>query len=490
VARRARARPICLKSEKAVGTAHAVVLSGGSAYGLAASDGVMTCLESQGIGIPVANGAIVPIVPSAILFDPGSLRAFSFRPDASFGTPPARPPNNGPVQMGNVGAGAGARSGGVKGGLGTASAVLPNGVVVGAIVAVNSPGARSTPRRAVLRGYTLGSSDATIRDRAGASEADRATSCCARPPSRSWPPTLRLTKAQANKVAQMADDGLARAIRPAHGTGDGDTVFALATGTVTATPNINADRRRGRRRAVARHHPRDHGRRRHPRRRLQREQLLRAVPARCSRYETSAVDGLEASNAEPARAPAFAEALLLDPSASERRGRFRWASGRRRSRRRRARSDRHRTRCSTTRTGFSAVSCSLRMRETMFAATARAAPSANTPALGAPVLARSPTAYTLGKRVSSVRGLTVTQPAFGQARSDHHVGRAIARHAKEQVARQFDAAVELHDLARVVDRGDPGVGHEDDAALGKGLEQRLRRLGRTAAPVMAGDSHR
>ena len=67
----------------------------------------------------------------------------------------------------------------------------------------------------------------------------------------------QLTKAQANKIAQMADDGLARAIRPAHGTGDGDTVFTLATGAVTANPNLNPDRRRGRRRAVARDHARD-----------------------------------------------------------------------------------------------------------------------------------------------------------------------------------------------------------------------------------------
>ena len=137
-----------LKSEKALGTAHAVVLSGGSAYGLAAADGVMACLESQGIGTPVANGTIVPIVPSAILFDPGRCAPFNFRPDASFGMNACSAATNGPVQMGNVGAGAGARSGGVKGGLGTASAVLPNGVVVGAIVAVNSSGRTSTPQRA------------------------------------------------------------------------------------------------------------------------------------------------------------------------------------------------------------------------------------------------------------------------------------------------------------------------------------------------------
>lgn len=228
-----------LKSEKAIGTAHAVVLSGGSAYGLAASDGVMTCLESQGIGTPVANGAIVPIVPSAILFDPGRCAPFNFRPDASFGTNACRAATNGPVQMGNVGAGAGARSGGVKGGIGTASAVLPNGVVVGAIVAVNSAGRTfDAATGQFFAGYTLGSSDATVATALAPPEADRdellrATTIAV------VATNARLTKAQANKVAQMADDGLARAIRPAHGTGDGDTVFALATGTVTANPSIN-----------------------------------------------------------------------------------------------------------------------------------------------------------------------------------------------------------------------------------------------------------
>jgi len=227
-----------LRSEKAIGTAHAITLSGGSAYGLAASDGVMTCLESQGIGTPVANGAIVPIVPSAILFDPGRCAPFNFRPDASFGTNACRAASSGPVQMGNVGAGAGARSGGVKGGIGTASAVLPNGVVVGAIVAVNSAGRTfDAASGQFFAGYTLGSSDATIATALAPSETPsdellRATTIAV------VATNVRLTKAQANKVAQMADDGLGRAIRPAHGTGDGDTVFALATGTVTAAPNI------------------------------------------------------------------------------------------------------------------------------------------------------------------------------------------------------------------------------------------------------------
>jgi len=228
-----------LKSEKAVGTAHAVVLSGGSAYGLAAADGVMTCLESQGIGTPVANGAIVPIVPSAILFDPGRCAPFNFRPDASFGNNACRAANSGPVPMGNVGAGAGARSGGTKGGIGTASAVLANGIVVGAIVAVNSAGRTFDATSGdFFAGYTLGATDSAVRiaQATPAAEGDellRATTIAV------VATNARLTKAQANKVAQMADDGLARAIRPAHGTGDGDTVFALATGTATGTASLN-----------------------------------------------------------------------------------------------------------------------------------------------------------------------------------------------------------------------------------------------------------
>jgi putative pantetheine hydrolase len=199
----------------------------------------MTCLENQGIGTPVAPGAIVPIVPSAILFDPGRCAPFDFRPDASFGANACAAATAGPVQMGNVGAGAGARSGGVKGGLGTASALLPNGVVVGAVVAVNSSGRTfDSSSGDFFAGYVLGNGDATVASAPatpdeGRDELLRATTIAV------VATNARLTKAQANKVAQMADDGLARAIRPAHGTGDGDTVFALATGTATANPNLN-----------------------------------------------------------------------------------------------------------------------------------------------------------------------------------------------------------------------------------------------------------
>ncbi|HLL11903.1 MAG TPA: P1 family peptidase [Rubrivivax sp.] len=227
-----------MRSEKAVGTAHAVVLTGGSAYGLAAADGVTTCLEKQGIGNPVANGAIVPLVGAAVIFDPGRCAPFNFRPDATFGDNACRAARSGPVEIGNVGAGAGARSGGVKGGLGTASAVLPNGVVVGAIVSVNSAGRTFDATTGdFFAGYIQSPTDPTVASSAvvqsDSNELLRATTVAV------VATNARLTKAQANKVAQMADDGLARAIRIAHGTGDGDTVFAMATGTVTANPNIN-----------------------------------------------------------------------------------------------------------------------------------------------------------------------------------------------------------------------------------------------------------
>lgn len=228
-----------LRSEKSLGTTHAVVLTGGSAYGLAAADGVMTCLEGQGVGTPAGNGSIVPLVPAAVVFDPGRCAPFNYRPDASFGAAACRAASNGAVQMGNVGAGAGTRSGGVKGGLGTASAVLPNGVVVGAIVAVNSAGRTFDGVTGdFFAGYIMNNGDATVASAevdpvADRDEYMRATTIAV------IATNARLTKAQANKVAQMADDGLARAVRPAHGTGDGDTVFTLATGTVTANPNIN-----------------------------------------------------------------------------------------------------------------------------------------------------------------------------------------------------------------------------------------------------------
>ena len=225
-----------LRPENLVEKVNAVVLSGGSAYGLAAADGVMLCLEGQGIGFPVGAGHVVPIVPSAILFDPGRCAPFSSRPDASFGMAACQLASGGPVQQGNVGAGAGARSGGSKGGLGTASTVLTAGssagIVVGAIVAVNSSGRTFDTAGNFYAGFLELGNEFPLVSPAGADVV---------PPSNLLQNTTiavvatsaKLTKAQATKVAQMADDGLARAIKPSHGVGDGDTIFVMATGTDT-----------------------------------------------------------------------------------------------------------------------------------------------------------------------------------------------------------------------------------------------------------------
>lgn len=226
-----------LKPEKAHEKVHAVSLSGGSAYGLAAADGVMQCLEQQGIGAQI-GGQIVPLVPAAIVFDPGRCAPFSYRPDASFGLQACLAANSGPVEMGNVGAGAGTRSGGFKGGLGTASVVLANGVVVGAIVAVNSGGRTFDTLGNFFAGFLeLGDefdllAPVNVPDPAGDTLLQATTIAVVAT-------NAALTKAQATKIAQMADDGLARAIKPAHGTGDGDTIFALSTGTDTRAPNLN-----------------------------------------------------------------------------------------------------------------------------------------------------------------------------------------------------------------------------------------------------------
>src|SRR3989475_2180228 len=229
-----------LRPENLVEKVNAVVLSGGSAYGLAAADGVMLCLEAQGIGFPVGGGHVVPIVPSAILFDPGRCAPFSRRPDASFGLAACNAASGGPVQQGNVGAGAGARSGGSKGGLGTASTVLSNGIIVGAIVAVNSSGRTFDTEGNFYAGFLELGNEFPLAAPTGADVV---------PPSNLLQNTTiavvatsaRLTKAQATKVAQMADDGLARAIKPSHGVGDGDTIFVMATGTDTrdATNLVN-----------------------------------------------------------------------------------------------------------------------------------------------------------------------------------------------------------------------------------------------------------
>ena len=221
---------------------NAIVLAGGSAYGLDAASGVMRYLDEHKIGWNVGAAGVVPVVPAAILFDLGFGGDPKIRPDADCGYRAVAGAAAGPVSEGNVGAGAGAtvgkmRGGGLamKGGLGTASITLPNGLAVGAIVAVNAAGDIIDPEsgRVVAGARTDdGTALADIRRLIRSGELSKATE-----PRAATNTTIavvatnaRLSKADVNRVAIMADDGLARSISPSHTTGDGDTVFTLATG--------------------------------------------------------------------------------------------------------------------------------------------------------------------------------------------------------------------------------------------------------------------
>jgi L-aminopeptidase/D-esterase-like protein len=220
---------------------HAVVLSGGSAFGLDSATGVMRYLEERGVGFPVGVGK-VPIVPAAILYDLG-IGDWTIRPDAKAGYEAARAAAAGPLAEGSVGAGAGATVGklfgssrAMKGGVGTASVRLPGGAVVAALVAVNALGDVVDPATGrVLAGMRQPDG----RGLGGTMEALLAGA----PPGRPLAgqnstigvvaTTVALTKTEARKVAQMAHDGLARTIRPVHTPWDGDTLFALSTGGAT-----------------------------------------------------------------------------------------------------------------------------------------------------------------------------------------------------------------------------------------------------------------
>lgn len=223
--------------------ADAVVLAGGSAYGLAAADGVMRWLAERGRGYPVRSrpGEVVPIVPAAVLFDLGRGGDFAARPDPGMGAEAADAAEAAGVAVaeGVVGAGTGAIAAGLKGGVGTASLAV-GGVTVGALAVVNSYGSVADPRTGALYAQTwvdAGTVDGTCPGLpgtpAGAAPDD--------PPDDSPLNTTlavigtdaAIDRAEAQKLAGVGHDGLARAIRPAHTLFDGDTVFALATGAVT-----------------------------------------------------------------------------------------------------------------------------------------------------------------------------------------------------------------------------------------------------------------
>ena len=225
---------------------NAIVLSGGSAFGLDAAQGVVKYLEEKNVGFKTSAG-VVPIVPSAILFDLG-FAGNKARPTADCGYKAAGAAASGPVAEGNVGAGAGATVGKIgggrmpmKSGIGSAAIALPNGLVVGAIVAVNAVGDVIDPSNGAV---VAGARDASGK-LADARKVLRGGSQTTSPrPGENTTigvvaTNAKLTKAQATRMALMADDGLARALFPSHTLGDGDTVFALATGSWNGTADVS-----------------------------------------------------------------------------------------------------------------------------------------------------------------------------------------------------------------------------------------------------------
>ncbi|MES3001428.1 MAG: P1 family peptidase [Pseudomonadota bacterium] len=224
---------------------HGILLSGGSAFGLAAADGVVRWLEEQGVGMPVGK-ARLPLVPGAVLFDL-MVGDSSIRPDAQAGYAACAAASTQPPAEGNVGAGAGAAVGKIfgiaramKGGIGTASITI-DGVTVGALIACNAlgdvidpdtthpiAGARTEDgksmidtRRALLRGVPPKPPMAGTNTTIGVIATDAV-----------------LTKAQASRLATVSHDGLARSINPVHTMSDGDALFTLATGRAGKTPGM------------------------------------------------------------------------------------------------------------------------------------------------------------------------------------------------------------------------------------------------------------
>jgi L-aminopeptidase/D-esterase-like protein len=233
-----------LAPENVVEKVHAIVLSGGSAFGLDAASGVMRWLEEHNVGF-LFGGARVPILPAAILFDLG-VGDPTIRPTADCGYRAAGAATSGPVAEGSVGAGAGATVGklrgmahAMKGGVGSAAVQLDSGLIIAALVVVNSVGDVVDPASGqIVAGARA--DDGTFAD------ARRLLRAGLRAPGKAGEQTTLaivatnapLTKTQATKIAQMAHDGFARAIYPVHTQVDGDTVFALATGTHSAPPNM------------------------------------------------------------------------------------------------------------------------------------------------------------------------------------------------------------------------------------------------------------
>lgn len=219
-----------LEPENLVQRVNGICLSGGSAYGLAAADGVMRWLGERDHGFPVGPEPyeVVPIVPAAVIFDlPRS--EWGNRPDASFGYAACAAAAGGPVAQGTVGAGAGAVVGSLKGGVGSASELV-GGRTVGALAVVNAAGEAVSSATGVPF-----AADHEVDGEFGVRWPSRAVSLPVAPTDLNTTVGVvavdaALSKAECRRLAVAAQDGLARAVRPAHTMFDGDTVFALATG--------------------------------------------------------------------------------------------------------------------------------------------------------------------------------------------------------------------------------------------------------------------
>ncbi len=235
-----------LKPGGFVRAVHAIVLGGGSAYGLDAATGVMRWMEEHGFGVPIGTFGVVPIVPAAILMDLGRGGDFKKRPDAEFGYKAAEAATADPVKSGRTGMGMGAGWG-----MGTASVKLSNGYTVAAIVGLNPAGSPIDPRTCLPYGVFLELGKEFNIVQPSKAECARAGTGVGGPNDGSDNAPTNTTIAlvatdapledlEAERMAVIANAGLARSIRPIHGIGDGDTVFGMATTAPTHTLT-NAD---------------------------------------------------------------------------------------------------------------------------------------------------------------------------------------------------------------------------------------------------------
>lgn len=226
-----------LRSGRLVQKAHAVLLTGGSAFGLDAAGGVVEYLEERNVGFP-AGAVRVPIVPAAVIFDL-SVGDAKVRPNRAMGYQACQNATDAPVAMGAIGAGTGATVGkapGVTpapGGVGSACVRLDSGLIVAAITVVNALGNVVDPTTGeILAGGTENGNLVDITERLlAANNIVRGTNTTIGVVATN----ATLTPAEVNRVAEVAHDGMARAIRPAHTMFDGDTLFALATGAYTGS---------------------------------------------------------------------------------------------------------------------------------------------------------------------------------------------------------------------------------------------------------------